>query len=70
MSTPVVLDVEGSLREAVAQISRASQAEGPMPVDVSAAAQSYMAEAEAQNQVVVQTRAERPDRRFRVIGQH
>ena len=28
-----------------------------MPVDVSAAAQSYMAEAEAQNQVVVQTQS-------------
>jgi hypothetical protein len=42
------LDVEGSLREAVARISRSAQSEGPMPVDISAAAQSYTAEAEAQ----------------------
>jgi hypothetical protein len=47
------LDVEGSLREAVARISRAAQSEGPMPVDISAAAQSYTAEAEAQGGLVV-----------------
>ena len=50
---PVALDVEGSLREASAEISRASQP-GPMPVDISAAAQSYRTESAAQDQVVVQ----------------
>ena len=52
--SPVALDVEGSLREASAGISRASQPEGPMPVDISAAAQSYRTESAAQDQVVVQ----------------
>jgi hypothetical protein len=52
--SPVALDVEATIREASAQISRVSQPEGPMPVDIGAAAQSYTAESEAQNQVVVQ----------------
>lgn len=52
--SPVALDVEGSLREASTEISRASQPEGPMPVDISAAAQSYRTESAAQDQVVVQ----------------
>lgn len=52
--SPVALDVEASLREARAGISRASQPEGPMPVDIGAAAQSYQAQSAAQDQVVVE----------------
>jgi hypothetical protein len=52
--SPVAIDVEGSLREASAQVSRASQPDSPMHVDMSVAAQSYTTESAAQDQVVVQ----------------
>ena len=55
---PAALDVEGSIQEASAQISRASQPDGPMPVDMSAAAQSYAAESAAQDQTVVQQQSD------------
>jgi len=55
---PAALDGEGSIREAGAQISRASQPEGPMPVDISAAAQSYAAESAAQDRMVVQQQSD------------
>lgn len=56
--SPVAINVEGSLREASAEISRASQSGGPMPVDISAAAQSYRTESAAQDQVVVQQQSD------------
>jgi hypothetical protein len=55
---PAALDVEGSIREASAQISRTAQPEGPMPVDISAAALSYAAESAAQDQTVVQQQSD------------
>jgi hypothetical protein len=52
--TPLVVDVEASVSEAVAQVSRASGPAASLPVDASAAAASYTAESAAQAQPAAQ----------------
>jgi hypothetical protein len=52
--TPVANDAEGSLREASAQISRASQAAAQTPVDQRTASQAYNAEAGARDELAKQ----------------
>jgi hypothetical protein len=52
--SPVAGDAEGSLREASAQISRATQVGSQTPVDMRAASQAYTAEAGAQEDIARQ----------------
>jgi hypothetical protein len=53
-ASPVVNDAEGSLREASAQISRATQTGSQTPVDMRAASQAYSAEASARDEIARQ----------------
>jgi hypothetical protein len=52
--SPVTNDAEGSLREASAQISRATQAGSQTPADMRAASQAYNAEAGARDEIARQ----------------
>jgi hypothetical protein len=52
--TPAANDAEGSIREANAQISRATQTGSQTPVDMRAASQAYGAEASARDEIAQQ----------------
>ena len=52
--TPAANDAEGSIREANAQISRATQTGSQTPVDMRAASQAYGAEASARDEIARQ----------------